>query len=183
MLKYETMNEERKKQFRKKAFILSSIYLFFCLFINSFNNSAEREFSYEKNPNYNSEIDNEYAYYKNRNVYILGKETFEEIEKNQNDIYLLDYRNVLNSNVQIYDSNLIHDKEDMYNILAILLEYNKEFPNDRWNRSIDGMYLEWYWHYVFFDNSILMERSCNVDLDTRDAFFFEDYLVKKLLLK
>lgn len=183
MIKYGTMNDERKKQFRKKAFILSSIYLFFCMFINSFNIDEEREFSYEKNPSYDSEIDNEYAYYKGRNVYILDEETFEEIEKRQSNIYLIDYRNVFNSNVQIYDSNLIRDKDDMYNILAILLEYDSEFPNDRWNRSIDGMYLEWYLHNIFFDYSILKDRSCNVDLDTRDIFFFEDYLVKKLLLK
>jgi hypothetical protein len=116
-------------------------------------------------------------------VNIIGEEEFEVMDKSDDNIYLLDYRYVLNSNVQIYNSKMFCDKEDMYNILAVLLEYNQEYPNDRWNRTIDGMYLEWYMHNVFYNWSILKERSSNVDLDTRDALFFEDSIVKKLLLK
>ena len=184
MLKYEVMRDEKSKQLRKKAFTLSSIYLLFCMFLNSFKTSSEeRDFSYEKNPSYSSELNNEYAYYKGKNIYIIGEEEFEVMDKSDDNIYLLDYRYVFNSNVQIYNSKMFCDKEDMYNILAVLLEYNQEYPNDRWNRTIDGMYLEWYMHNVFYNWSILKERSSNVDLDTRDALFFEDSIVKKLLLK
>lgn len=184
MLEYVVMNGERRKQLRRKAFMLSSIYMFFCMFINSFKTgSNERDFCYEKNSYYSSELNNEYACYNGRNIYIVDDEEFDKIDKNDNDIYLLDYRNVLNSNVQIYNSNLIHDENDMYNILGVLLEYAKEYPNERWNRSIEGMYIEWYIHNIFYDCSILIERSCSVDLDTRDALIFEDNLVKKLFLK
>lgn len=184
MLEYVVMNEERKRQLRKKAFILSSIYLFFCMFLNSFKaDGEERDFSFVKNPSYSSEINNEYGYYNGKKIYIVDEEVFEEMKKDDDNIYLLDYRNIFNSNVQIYNSRLIRDKEDMYNILGVLLEYNREFPNDRWNRSIDGMYVEWYLHNVFYDYSILKERSCNVDLDTNDALVFECELVKKLFLK
>ena len=184
MLEYVVMREQREKQFRKKAFILGSMYMFFCMFFNSFKDSTdERDFVFEKNSSYSSDLNNEYAYYKGKNIYIVDEEVFEKMKKNNNDIYLLDFRNILNSNVQIYNSRLIHDKEDMYNILGVLLEYDKEYPNDRWNRSLDGMYLEWYLHNVFYDHSILKERSRDVDLDTRDIFVFENPIVKKLLLK
>lgn len=184
MLEYEVMREERKKQFRKKAFILSSLYMFFCMFLNTFKDSSEeREFIFEKNSSYSSELNNEYAYYKGKNIYIVKEEVFDKMNKKSNDIYLLDFRNVFNSNVQIYNSRLIHDQEDMYNILGVLLEYDREFPNDKWNRSLDGMYIEWYLHNVFYDHSILQERSRDVDLDTRDIFIFENPIVKKLLLK
>ena len=48
MLEYVVMREEREKQFRKKAFILGSMYMFFCMFFSSFKDSTdERDFVFE----------------------------------------------------------------------------------------------------------------------------------------
>lgn len=183
MLKYVAMNEEKNRKNRKKAFILSSIYLLFCMFYNSLmNKDNERSFSYVKNPYYDQEDNNEYAFYNGKSIYIVNGLMFKSDNFDEDGIYILDNRHILNSNLQIKNSYLIRDDDEIYNILAILIEYENEFPS-RWDRSIDGMYAEWYLHNLFYDMCILKDRSCNVDLDIKDSFFFEDILIKKLFLK
>ena len=72
--------------------------------------------------------------------------------------------------------------EDMFNILAVLQEYEKVYPT-RWNRSLEGLQIEWVAHNISFQYGILPVRSGSVDLDNLDGFLYEDAGIKLIFGK
>ena len=175
--------ENREKLLRKKAFILFLIYIFFSM-STRINASVEnnRNFSYEININNSRNNDSPYATYKNYNIYIGSEKYLKPYITDSNNICIIDGRNSSNPNMRIYDSYRITSTEDMFNILAILLDYEKQFPSE-WSRSLEGLQIEWVAHNISYNLGIFQKNSGTVDLDNRDAFLYEDEIIKFLFKK
>lgn len=173
------MREEKKKNLlRKKALVLALMYMFFSMsaHINA-SVSKERNFSYEIGQSKTRNGSVPYATYKNYNIYIGSEKYLSQFVANQNNICVIDGRCGKNPNMKICDSYRIKSTEDMFNILAILLEYEKQNPTE-WSRTLEGLQIEWVAHNISYEYGILPVNSGSVDLDNWDAFLYEDDIVK-----
>lgn len=177
------MKEEMKKNLlRKKAFVLALVYIFFCM-------SAHVNASIEKNRLYHYSLvqnyknnDKPYAKYKNYNIYIGSEKYLNKFIDDKNNVCVIDGRYGKNPFMRIYDSYRITSTEDMFNILAILLEYENENPSE-WRRSIQGLQIEWIAHNISYECGILRKNTESVDLDNEDAFLYEDEFIRLIFGK
>lgn len=178
------MREEKKKNLlRKKAIALALMYMFFCM--SSHINASivkEREFAYELCYGNSRSNDKPFAIYKNYNIYIGCEVDIKQYLSDPNNICVVDGRCNKNPNMKIYNSYRITSTEDMFNILAVLQEYEKLYPT-RWNRSLEGLQIEWVAHNISYQYGILPVRSGSVDLDNLDGILYEDKGIKLIFGK
>ena len=178
------MGEDKKKKLlRKKALTLALMYMFFCM-SSHINASIEKErnFAYELCDSSSRSNDKPFATYKNYNIYIGCEADVSRYTSDPNNICIIDGRCNKNPNMKIIDSYRITSTEDMFNILAVLQEYEKIYPT-RWNRSLEGLQIEWVAHHMSFQYGILPVRSGSVDLDNLDGFLYEDAGIKLIFGK
>lgn len=177
------MREEiRKNLIKKKAFILACLYMSFGMYANSrAMSSKDRNLSYTINNEY-SEDENYFGSCDGYDIYFGSEDELREYVDNDRNICVIDGRRNLNPNYKICHSYRITNEQDMYNILGVILEYDKLYPS-KWNRSIDGLQIEWYLHNVCYEMNIFIDRSESVDLDMRDFFIFEDSVLKLIMGK
>lgn len=120
-----------------------------------------------------------YAKYRHGNVYIIS--SLDEIDNvNENDVIILDQRDIPNSNMKIISSHLIRDKEARNDILEIIMKYENENPS-KWNRTIETMRIEWFVHNFLYFFDYQRDRTTDVDLDNNDEKKYQDSILQLIL--
>lgn len=177
------MREEiRRKLIRKRAIIIACLYMLFSVYANCRASMPKnRNLSYYLNSSYESNCD-PFGECNGYNIYFGSEEELKKYSQNENNICIIDARRSLNPNYKICDSYRIKNEQEMYNIIGVIMEYDKLYPS-RWHRSLDGLQIEWYIHNVCYEMNIFIDRSESVDLDMRDYFIFEDSVLKLILGK
>ena len=89
--------------------------------------------------------------------------------------YIIDERNNVDPNIEIYNSYLINNPIIMRKILLMLLEYEEKNPSE-WDRTYESMYNEWLIHNIFYKMNLLEQRSYSVDLNNADEEVYIDVL-------
>ena len=158
-----------------------SYLCFFTSLNNNSSNKNNRNICYEINSDYYEDCGEEYARYGNYCVYVGDKKSV-MCHNDDTDIRIIDYRNKKNPNFEICDSYKITDEEEMINIISIISNYSHDFPGD-WDRSPDGMKIEWLVHNIAYDLGVLKENSGSVNFDNRDSVIYDNELIKLLFRK
>ena len=177
------MREEiRKNLIRKKAFMMACMYMFFSVYAQERANTyKDRNLSYSINSDY-SQGECYFGSCDGHDIYFGSEDELKVFSNNENNICIIDSRLGLNPNYKICDSYKITNEQEMYNIIGVIMEYDNLYPS-RWHRSLDGLQIEWYFHNLFYEMNILVDRSESVDLDMRDYFIFEDFVLKLIMGK
>lgn len=125
----------------------------------------------------NFEKNKKYANTDGYDIYISNK--LFEVNSN-NYIFILDDRK--NNNIKIVDSYKIHKLKTKNNIIEVILNYNKTYPNNNWIRTKYSMKNEWIVHNILYIFNIKRERTKDVDFEYKEENiynFFKYYLQKK----
>ena len=140
--------------------------------------------SYEHvyHPNYEilDEKDLAFARYSRGKIYIGDKCFLEGICPNEGDILVLDDRFDDNPDMKIYSSSDISDKEIRNEILEVLCRYEECYPSP-WDRTIESMRLEWFWHNMSYDFNHQTNRTKDVDLDNNDQDIYDNDILRRIL--
>ena len=122
-----------------------------------------------------------YARYSNGYVYIGDEDYLNSLENiSPNDVLVLDERNLRDSNMAIYNSYVISNKDERNEILEILCEYEKEYPSN-WDRSIESMRLEWFCHNICCYMNYKTDHTSEVDLNNNDEDTFNNKVLSRIL--
>ena len=148
----------------KKAFILLSTYLI----ILTTPKVKSQTYDISINEEYKIYSSEPYARYSDGNIYIGKKSYIDKIRDDEtNDIYIIDDRNNINSNMSICNSYEIKNNKLKSDILNVLLKYEEEYPS-RWNRTKNSMLIEWIVHNYCYNLTFRRESTQHVDLDNKD---------------
>lgn len=98
------------------------------------------------------------------------------------DILVLDRRNRQDPDMQVQDSYLITNQDDIKDIINCLIEYESIYPTN-WNRSLDSMTVEWEVHNLFYKLNYQRNRTDDVDLNNADEKLYNNIILKKLFLR
>ena len=160
------------KNKKAKVIILLSLY-FSLLFIPKEKNDPEVTFRFKNNIEYTS--------YSNGKVFIAKAKYISKIyDENSTDVYVIDQRERIDSNMEIMDSYKIKSRAEMEEVINILLQYEKIHPS-AWNRSYYSMLVEWDMHTFCHKCNIDVESTKHVDLNNADKEKYnEDYLIRLL---
>ena len=163
----------KKLDQKKKAFLLLATY--FIILLTPKLKKKQNNVTY--NSNYQINEDNQFATYNNYNIYIYNEEHINKMndDNDPNNIYIIDHRYEENPNIRIYNSYRIHDRNEMFEILKILLEYENRYPTN-WNRTIDTMENEWIAHNIGYLLGIETIRTKEVDFDNDDEENYQNLL-------
>ena len=124
--------------------------------------------------------DEAYACYSDGLIYIGDKEFLESVCPEKGDILVLDGRfDDIDPDMKIYDSYLITDKDIRNEILEVLLEYERENPSP-WNRSIESMRLEWFYHNYSFVFKYRKSSASDVDFNNDDEEKYDSKILRKI---
>lgn len=82
-------------------------------------------------------------------------------------------------NMRIYSSCEIRSNEDRKDVLAALMEYERQDPSP-WDRSMEAMGLEWTMHNLSYDISYETGRTESVDLNNKDEERYDNKLLQLL---
>ena len=176
-------NKINENSFKKKMIKLLSMYLSFVMLLNcNSNNKKNKRISYEINFDYEHYSGEEYAKYLDYNLYFGDREYLSLYSYDENNICIVDGRNCENPNFEICDSYRISNEEDMINIISVIVNYANVYTSD-WDRTAEGMRIEWIVHNMAYNLGILKDNSGSVDFDNRDAIVYENELIKLLFKK
>ena len=139
-------------------------------------------YDYEYHPHYEilSEDDLAFARYSLGKIYIGDKCFIDSICPEEGDILVEDDRFGTNPDMKIYYSNEITDKEIRNEILEVLCRYEECYPSP-WDRTIESMRVEWYWHNVSYDFNHQTNRTRDVDLDNDDEYKYDNDIMRRIL--
>lgn len=166
-----------KNIMRFKAIFLLSTYLYmFSFFMPKFNKEDVNNTGIE-----NSSFE-PYTQYSNGNIYILDERIKNIPHVDNGDIYIIDSRDSRNPDMQICDSFKIKTKEEMIEILNIMLEYEEENPS-KWDRTLNSMLNEWYIHNMCYYNYLCQSRTSCVDMDNNDENKYSLQFIDQFILK
>ncbi len=98
----------------------------------------------------------------------------------EGDILVLDQRNNSDPNMKIISSYQITDKNVRNEILEVLCRYEEMYPSD-WDRTIESMRLEWFWHNMSYDFNHQTNRTKDVDLDNNDQDIYDNDILRRIL--
>jgi hypothetical protein len=166
------MNNSNYKNRVKRAIFLIATY-FTVIFTVKANTDNKNE-SYPYNDT-SIEIVSPYATYSNGNIYIANSDVIKQIIVDSSDVYIIDNRFSTNPNICICNSYKINNKNDIDEILDILLKYEEEYPS-QWNRDFITMRREWIMHNLCYYFEVEKYRTAEVDLNNDDE---EMYLTLK----
>ena len=144
------MNNSKKKLLLMESLLLLTAYC---------TKSESKEYEY---------IDpRAYATYQDGHIYIGDQDFLDIIYPNNGDILVLDARNENDPDFRIFDSYLVSDIRKQRAILKVLCDYEKENPS-LWNRSIESMESEWFFHNICYFLNIHVTRTRSIDLNNSD---------------
>ena len=136
---------------------------------------------YEYHPNYQIlEEEEAYARYRDGDIYIGEEKDLKNINCDSSDVLVCDNRKISNSDLKIYNSYKVTDKEARNDIIEVLMHYEEENPST-WNRTKESMRLEWFLHNLFYYLSLEKKRSTDVDLDSEDEKVYDCKVLRKIL--
>ena len=129
------------------------------------------------NTEYQMGSDMPYATYNGKEIYITDEEHLQEIiDKNPDDICIIDGRNQSDPYLSVFDSYKIKKLKDIHAILNILLAYEQQFSSP-WNRTFSSMELEWLVHNFCYYISYETERAERVDLNNSDQDNYKNVVI------
>ena len=96
------------------------------------------------------------------------------------DIFVLDQRYRIDSNMKILSSCYISDKNDKEDIVKALLMYEKKYPS-KWDRSYESMLVEWEVHNYLYSIGYRIDRTTDVDFNNQDERVYDNVVLKSLL--
>ena len=121
-----------------------------------------------------------FASYSGGLVYIGDQEFLDSITPNEGDILVGDYRfDHTDPEYEVYDSYKIHGREARNEILEILQEYERLNPSP-WDRSMESLRLEMFFHYYSHYFGYEIDRSGTTDLNNRDEEKYDNKILRKL---
>lgn len=103
--------------------------------------------------------------YNKGHVYIINEH--ENINPSENDVLVIDLRKK-SKNIRILDSYKIIDVKDIFEIIDIILEYDKENPVQDYNRSRKSLINEWLVHNALYYLFIERDRTKSVDFQNTE---------------
>ena len=155
----------KRKQYRLVAF--SSI-----LFIVSMSNVHGYHADYE----ILNDANGAYATYGNGNVYIGDEEYIDSLEKNNNDVYIIDEREEL-QNMKVLNSYRITDSNYRRDIINIMEDYENRYPSE-WDRSEETMITEWAVHNTLYGFNYQTDRTQDVDFENTEEEQYKNLALK-----
>ena len=158
---------------QKKAFLLLATYLII-LFTPKRSKNKEKNITYNKDFTYEEVIP--YATYDDKQIYIIDPDQ-KSIPSSikDDDIIIIDKRNLDNSTMTVYDSQTIKNRQEIETILNILINYENEYPSE-WNRTLSSMEKEWIIHNICYFLNYQKARTRHVDLDNNDEENFSSII-------
>lgn len=148
-----------KTSIKKKIIIILSLYLAAILSPKTNNN---------QNIDFKTKESITYTEYSKGKVYISNYDTISKIyDEKSSDVYIIDQRNIQDSNIEIMDSYKIKSKQQMEEIINIILEYDRINPS-LWNRSYYSLLNEWQIHNICYLFNYDEISTRHVDLDNED---------------
>ena len=150
-----------------------------CLVLGAYTYTRKNEY----NPNYTI-LNYEYgpfACYSDGYVYIGDREYLDNLDNiSPSDVLVLDDRTDKDPNMEIYNSYLITDKDKRNEILEIICYYEMLYPSE-WDRSIESMRLEWYFHNVGYYLNYRASEAKEVDLNNKDEKKYDHEVLRRIL--
>lgn len=89
--------------------------------------------------------------------------------------YVIDERDCIDPNMEIYNSYLITNHNDMKKIINMLLELEENDPT-QWDRTYRSMLNEWIIHNMFGNLNMLENRSKSVDFNNADEEIYANVI-------
>ena len=80
----------------------------------------------------------------------------------------------------ICNSCNIRDKDIRNEILEVLCCYEEMYPS-RWDRTIESMRLEWFYHNVSYYLNYKVSHSSEVDLNNGDEERYDNKVLSRIL--
>ena len=156
----------KNKQTIKKILFLITTYFTIILTVNANSGKDKNElYPYNTTP---QETISPYTTYSKGNIYIADEDTIRRIIVDSSDVYIIDERdNQRDPDMCVCNSYKIRSKEQIEEIIDILLEYEKENPSP-WDRSKESLINEWLIHKFGYEMGYKISRTMNVDLDNND---------------
>ena len=142
-------------KFKKTICLLSTYFLLFTV-----NSEAEQ----------GKDDIKPYATYSKGKIYIADEDTIKRIVEDSDDLYIIDYRNDDNPDMQVLDSYKIRSITDINRVVDVLLKYEEEYPSP-WERTRFSLVQEWLEHNILNSAGIAEESTRNVDFDNAEECF------------
>lgn len=136
---------------------------------------------YKYKPNYKILDDEAFASYSNGLIYIGDEDYINSLENVcEGDILIIDERNLEDPNMVICNSCNIRDKDIRNEILEVLCCYEEMYPS-RWDRTIESMRLEWFYHNMSYYLNYKVSHSSEVDLNNGDEERYDNKVLSRIL--
>ena len=119
-----------------------------------------------------------YATYQDGNIYIGDHDFLDTIYPHNGDILVLDARNEGDPDFKIFDSYQVYDIRKQRAILEALYDYEKENPSS-WERSVESMESEWFFHNICYFLNIHVTRTRSIDLNNSDEELYSKKYKRK----
>ncbi len=83
------------------------------------------------------------------------------------DYAVIDYRIGWDPDLQVRNSYKANTERERQCVIDILLHYEESYPSD-WERSVNSMKNEWYWHNSAYNAGYNTKRAKDVDFNNKD---------------
>ncbi len=115
-------------------------------------------------------------------MYIGNTKCLNSIDYKEENILILDARDLKNPCMKIFDSYKIEDEKIQKEVIDKLL-YHEEVHPSKWERTKKSMINEWYAHNTLYNLNIKRTRTRDVDLDNSDEEVYKEKLGVNTLIK
>ena len=159
--------ENNKKSIVKRLTIYSSMVAILLMFTSRSTNSKSKDYFHVT-----SKISKGKIEYNSGTIYIGNKKYLDSVDKlNNNDVLVLDHRNMFDPNIVIYDSYKIINPIIKDEIITSLLMYEEAYPSN-WNRTKNSLMLEWIMHNIMYWLGYNHDHTKDVDLNNADEMVY-----------
>ena len=166
-----------KKSLRKKLIIITLLVTIGIVYVpdHKYPNTTIQEIDY----------DSEYIRcfnYSLGHVYIGNYAAINALvgDVEENDVLIIDYRQVEDSDMQILKSYRINDIDIMNEIIEIICYYEKTDPS-AWHRTVNSMRNEWKMHNYGYMLNYDISRTRDVDFNNADEEKYASQILRKIL--
>ncbi len=163
----------KSKSFIKRLALFSSIVTLSFIINSSDINKRNKEFFLKTTRISKSKI--EY----NSGIIYIGNEKYLDkiINLKDNDLLVLDNRNLDDPNFRIYNSHKIIDPLIREEIIEALLYYEELYPTN-WYRTKNSLNREWLIHNIMYYLGYKLDHTTDVDLNNADE---NTYKIKRMI--
>lgn len=111
-----------------------------------------------------------FASMEDRNIYIAKDR--ENIDCNENDIIILDFREEA-ENIVILNSHRITSQNTQKCIISLILTYNEKYPSETpWIRTEESLLNEWIAHNLAYSLNYQRSHTIDVDFENKEEFTY-----------